>query len=99
MSQPGTDPDLAILFADPADEPADFGFTHRLMHRMEATERLRRRVLIGAGVAAFAVAAPLLMSFGQMRFGLDLQTLLSFALTLSAAGLALGSVGYAMREA
>lgn len=99
MSKPETDPDLAILFADPADDVADFGFTHRLMHRMEATDRLRRRVLIGAGVAAFAVATPLLMSFGQMRFGTDMQSLMSFALSLSVIGLALGSVGYAMREA
>lgn len=99
MSSPEIDTDLNALFADPTDEIPDFGFSRRLMDRVAAQDRLRRRVLMVAGGLAFAVAAPLLMSLAHVRFGMDSQTLVSFAITMAATGLAVGGVGYAIREA
>jgi hypothetical protein len=99
MSSPEPDADLTALFVDVTDDVPDFGFTRRLMDRVTAQDRLRRRVLLVAGGLAFAVAAPLMMSLAHVRFGMDSQTLMSFTITLAATGLALGGVGYAVREA
>ncbi len=97
---PDLDPDLKALFADPVDEPVDFGFTHRVMAQVEHQQRQARWMRLGVltGACLLGGIVTLLLGGPLPIFDLAGQGLMGFVLGLLALGTALGGVGYACAQ-